>query len=86
MVADGWEGVLLAMTAFEPEGRATAFEVTQLLGVLAGPGVDLVAAGGEPLLTTQAASAPALMSERGARASTPRPNHASALVGIQAEG
>src|SRR5680860_319551 len=86
MLSDGWKEVLSSMTAFEPEDRATAFEVTQLLGALASREVGLAPTGGEPSLVTHAESAPAVIPEREASASTPHPGHAPALAGIQADG
>lgn len=61
MLSDGWKEVLSSMTAFEPEDRATAFEVTQLLGALASREVGLAPTGGEPSLVTHAESAPAVI-------------------------
>jgi len=86
MLSDGWKEVLAAMTAFEPEDRATAFEVTQLLGVLASREADLVATASQPSLVTHAESAPVVPREPAARASTPHPGHVPALAGTNADG
>ena len=61
MLSDGWKEVLSAMPASEPEHRATAFEVTQLLGVLASQEADLVATASQPSLVTHAESAPGIL-------------------------
>ena len=86
MLSDGWKEVLSSMTAFEPEHRATAFEVTQLLGKLASREADLVATASQPSLVTHAESAPVVPREPAARASTPHPGHVPALAGTNADG
>ena len=69
LLSDGWKDVLSAMTAFEPENRATAFEVTQLLGVLASREADLVASVSQSSLVTHADSAPVVPREPAAMSS-----------------
>ena len=69
LLSDGWKDVLSAMTAFEPENRATAFKVTQLLGVLASREADLVASVSQSSLVTHADSAPVVPREPAAMSS-----------------
>jgi len=85
-LSDGWKAVLLAMTAFEPENRATAFEISQRLSALASQETALVTTASQPSLMTQVAAVPAVPREPEPGASTPHTGDVPALAAVKADG
>jgi eukaryotic-like serine/threonine-protein kinase len=71
-LSEGWKEVLLAMTALEPEDRATAFEATQRLGALTRREVDLTTTTPRPSLVTEPVSGPVVSAGQEARSAGSR--------------
>ncbi|MGZ4477495.1 MAG: hypothetical protein ACXVW2_02690, partial [Nocardioidaceae bacterium] len=62
-----WHEVIAAMTAMEPEDRATAFEVTQRLNALASGEADLVTTAPRPAPAARPLAGPAPVARRPGR-------------------